>query len=481
MSRRGATMEGMDQISRIAAFAAALTLTACSAHFPLNAPLDDYDSADGYRYSAAAPESSEEMLVALSFSGGGTRAAAFAHGVLEALRDTEIIRGGAPKRLLDEVDIITAVSGGSLPAAYFALYGDRHFDDFPRRVLERDLQRDLVRRTISPRQWRRLGSRYFDRIDLVAEIFGEEIYDDQTFASLEGRRPFLLINATDISLGVPFPFTQRRFDLLCSDLSSFPIGRAVAASAAVPVLFRPLTLKSYGWGCGYDEEEWIAPTLVDPIDERGSVLEGARRASILQAYGDLEANPWVHLVDGGVSDNLGMRSLFDSVFVDVGDGEASCDMLGAERYADLREVVVIAVNSVGAHDRSPARKENGPSLAQMVWAAVSLPIDRDAERTLDTLREKLGRWACRIETCLGRVSSHCSDEGSLSDADSNITIYPIVVGFEGIEDDAEREALGKLPTSFTLAPEDVDRLRRVAAEVLRGAPTFQRLIEHEDR
>ena len=435
------------------------------------------------------------MLVALSFSGGGTRAAAFAHGVLEALRDTEIVRHGTPRRLLDEVDIITAVSGGSLTAAYFALYGDRIFDDFPRRVLERDLQHDLVRRTLSPRQWRRLGSRYFDRIDLVAEIFGDEIYDGHTFASLEGRRPFLMINATDISLGVPFPFTQRRFDLLCSDLSAFPIGRAVAASAAVPVLFRPLTLKSYGWGCGYDEDEWIAPTLVNPIDGRGTVSEGARRASILKAYGDLEANPWVHLVDGGVSDNLGMRSLFDSVFADFGDGEESCDMLGAERYAKLREVVVIAVNSVGAHDRSPARKENGPSLSQMVWAAVSLPIDRDAERTLDSLREKLSRWACRVETCLGRTSSHCSSEDGSSedgssedgsgedvpsDANSQITIYPIVVGFESIEDDAEREALGKMPTSFSVSPEDVGRLRRVAADVLRGAPTFQRLIEHED-
>jgi NTE family protein len=62
-------------------------------------------------------------LLILAFSGGGTRAAAFAYGVLEELAATPVVLGGRPRRLLDEVDLISAVSGGSFTAAYYGLYG----------------------------------------------------------------------------------------------------------------------------------------------------------------------------------------------------------------------------------------------------------------------------------------------------------------------------------------------------------------------
>lgn len=62
---------------------------------------------------------SNDVTVVLAFSGGGTRAAALAYGVLEALRDTRITLDGESQRLLDEVDLISSVSGGSFTAAYF--------------------------------------------------------------------------------------------------------------------------------------------------------------------------------------------------------------------------------------------------------------------------------------------------------------------------------------------------------------------------
>ncbi len=67
-------------------------------------------------------------LIIVAFSGGGTRAAAFSYGVLEFLRRTEVVDSkGRKVRLLDEVDVITGVSGGSFTALAYGLYGDKLF------------------------------------------------------------------------------------------------------------------------------------------------------------------------------------------------------------------------------------------------------------------------------------------------------------------------------------------------------------------
>ena len=54
----------------------------------------------------------------LARSGGGSRASALGYGVLEELRRTEVTLNGVKRHLLDEVDVISAVSGGTFPAAY---------------------------------------------------------------------------------------------------------------------------------------------------------------------------------------------------------------------------------------------------------------------------------------------------------------------------------------------------------------------------
>ena len=94
----------------------------------------------------------------LTFSGGGTRAAALAYGVLEVLRATPIVWEGERRSLLDEVDVISAVSGGSFTAAYYALKRERAFADFESAFLKRDVEADLRRQLLSPVNWARLAS-----------------------------------------------------------------------------------------------------------------------------------------------------------------------------------------------------------------------------------------------------------------------------------------------------------------------------------
>ena len=216
----------------------ALAFAGCIAMPLQNKPLKEEVAGNGYRLSNTPPgrDNSDSLFVVLAFSGGGIRAAAFSYGVLEKLRDTEIIWEGQRRRLLDEVDVISSVSGGSLPAAYFGLFGDRIFEDFPDKVLYKSFECALLKRMSAPASIVRLFSPRYGRTDVLAKMFSREIFENKTFADLIDKhvRPFLVINSTDISLGSRFEFTQQQFDLLNSDLSSYPIGHAVAASSAYP-------------------------------------------------------------------------------------------------------------------------------------------------------------------------------------------------------------------------------------------------------
>ena len=118
---------------------AIVALGGCASR-PINERIDQVDPRAGYRPYLLLPKrqnNDQHTLFVLSFSGGGTRAAAFSYGVLEELRRTEIVVGGQRRGLIDEVDVITGVSGGSFTALAYALYGERLFAEKPRRFVER--------------------------------------------------------------------------------------------------------------------------------------------------------------------------------------------------------------------------------------------------------------------------------------------------------------------------------------------------------
>jgi NTE family protein len=144
---------------------ALVALLAGCAHYPVNQPVNQYDPQSGYRArNLVDPANDERLLLMLSFSGGGTRAAAFSYGVLETLRDTPVQINGRRRRLLDEVDWISGVSGGSFTAAYYGLFEDRTFEDFEARFLKKNVQGDLTRATLfNPLNWGKLLSAYYDR------------------------------------------------------------------------------------------------------------------------------------------------------------------------------------------------------------------------------------------------------------------------------------------------------------------------------
>jgi NTE family protein len=405
------------------------------------------------------------MLLFLTFSGGGTRAASLSYGVLEELRKTEVILDGKKRRLLDEVDAISGVSGGSFTAGYYGLFGDRIFEDFESKFLKKNIQGTLLLGVINPLNWPKLFSGTFGRSDLSADYYDKHIFEGKSFSDMAARKgPVIVINATDMSYGTRIGFTQDSFDLICSDLSSYPVARAAAASSAVPMVLSPITLRNYAGTCGYKIPERFEEMLKGrTVSERQFYL-----ANNLSVYLDSEKKRYIHLIDGGVADNLGLRALLDRVMMQGSVWES----IKGTPLEKVRKVVLIVVNAETEPDKKWDRIERIPPFGAMASAYSSIAIERYNEETLALLKESVKSWADEIKTkrCQGGVVS--SEPGSCGD----INFYVIEVKFDALRDETERMYFKRLPTSFKLDPEQVEKLRDVAHRLLVQSEEFQRLL-----
>ena len=456
-------------------FAALLLVGGCATR-PVNPPIAQADPASGYRYSTRAPyRADHENLLILAFSGGGTRAAAFSYGVLEALRDIEIVGPrGNRERLLDAVDIVTGVSGGSFTALAYALYGDKLFADYPERFLKRDVEGELLRRLLSPGNWPSLNSTGWGRSELAAQYYDEILFDGATFGDLDrGKGPLAVVTATDISTGARLAFVQPPFDILCSDVGKVKLSRAAAASSAVPVVLSPVTMNNYGGTCGF-----ALPKSLELLTDRENPPRPAARAMqhlvALQSYQDSVRRPYIHLVDGGISDNLGMRGVLE-----VLEEIEALHALGQPTPLDhVRRIVVVVVNSLSTPSTGWDRSEAAPGPLDVLLKATGVPIDHHSFEAVELLKDMQHRWATMRRVAASPAYTPGKDPGTdrairVPRAD----IHVIDVSFPRLADQAEVEFLNSLPTSFALPADAVDRLRAAAGEILRTSPDFQRLLK----
>jgi NTE family protein len=183
---------------------AVAALAGCATR-PINEPITQFDPQAGYRPTLLIPKrqnNDPHTLFILSFSGGGTRAAAFSYGVLEEIRRTEVVIDGQRRRLIDEVDIATGVSGGSFTALAYALYGERLFAEYEGRFLKRDVQGTLLGRTLNPFYWPKFIGGSAGRSELAAEYYDEILFEGATFGDLlDKQTPFAVAMGTDLPTG----------------------------------------------------------------------------------------------------------------------------------------------------------------------------------------------------------------------------------------------------------------------------------------
>jgi NTE family protein len=444
-----------------------ILLTSGCAHYPLNEALEQYDPGSGYRgKNMVDTESSNDLLMYLTFSGGGTRAAAFSYGLLEELKKTEVMIHGKEALLIDEVDVISAVSGGSFTAGYYGLFGDQIFLDFESKFLKKNISGALSSRMFfNPYNWARLFSPTFDRSDLAAEYYNKYVFDGGTFGDIASRKgPMIHINTTDMVTGIRMSFNQGSFDVICSDVSSFPVARAAAASSAVPVLLTPVTLRNYGGTCGFEMPEVLKKVL----KEHDTTKRQFHYVNNLKPYLDAKKKKYLHLVDGGVADNLGLRTALDKVTL-FGDFWTTLKVNGLE---NMHKVVIITMNAETQADTDLSLVAKLPGIGDMLDSYSSIAVTRYNYETIMLLRESFHRWTKEVRQgrCAGGPVS--TEPGACGD----IEFYLIEVKFDALKDEDERVYFKRLPTSFKLSEKEVDELREVASRLLNDSPEYQRLL-----
>lgn len=418
---------------RMALFAGLLMLSGCSTlHYEVNAPLSADRSKTGYvTRNLSADANGGTMNVVMTFSGGGYRAAAMAYAALEVLRDTPIGGPGESRTLLDELDLVSAVSGGSLAAAYYAKDPSRFFEDFPSSVLSFDLQGALLARALSPRGLWRQTSSTWGRGDMLQELLDEHFFAGLRYGNLPRRRPMVLINATDMRYGDRFEFSQDQFDQLCSDLDQLPLARAVAASMAVPIVLSPITLWNHGDHC---------PTTVEaPL---------ARRRSASSRY--------VHLVDGGLADNTGIRAPIE--LVTARGGLMRTTELAGMHHVNRHVIIIVnaQVDPYDASDDSP----NTPGLLRQLRSAVDVPIDRQSATNMQALAQSVLQWRQEASDAAGTPAD----------------IHVIEISVAASRNVAAAERVRVIPTGLRLSMTELEQVRLFVRGELKSNPAWQRLL-----
>lgn len=233
--------------------------------------------------STVGSQTTTSGKIGLALSGGGSRAIAFHLGCLRALYDLGI---------LDNIRVVSSVSGGAVIAAMYA-YSDDPFEKFDRRVvalLQEGLQRKIFRETIRVALVKRVTEassrsrsnatrmRRFSRTEAFRDVLGKHLYGETKMADVARGSLDTVINSTELRTGSAFRFGSResgcwRFGKILP--SEALVADAVAASAAYPVYLPALE----------------------------------RKYSFTRRGGGSSAENRVVLTDGGVFDNLGVSAL----------------------------------------------------------------------------------------------------------------------------------------------------------------------------
>ncbi len=447
-----------------------MLLASCAhvVNVPINQPVSDPNAGLlGRDLLRSPPGWDDELMVGLAFSGGGMRAAAFSFGVLKELARTDVTLHGRRLALIDHIDFVTGVSGGAVPAAYFGLKRRDALLDFRERFLIRDAEAEL-NTSISLGNISRAISGGVNEDTRFRSWLDANLFEGATFSALlTERRPRIWINATDIYNGTPFVFGKTAFSAICSDLANYPIASAVAASAAVPLVFAPIVLEAYPDRCNAPLPDWIEKARNNP---NASPLLRAFALGIGR-YRDGTVK-YIKLLDGGLVDNFGLSGFT----IGRESSEVPYGPLTQEQAVRLRRMLFLIVDSGQGPQGDWAQQLDGPSGVDLFNAVTGAALYGSVrasytafDATMQNWRNTLIRWRCGLPPAeaqrLRGGPGDCHD----------LKLYIGRIGFDQLG--PERAArLGAVATRFKLPTDTVDELIAAGGEALAGHPTYRAFL-----
>jgi NTE family protein len=454
----------------------AFLLTACSsssARFE-NTPLQAGE--DNPERRSIAPGSPERPVILMTFSGGGSRAAALTEAVLRDMAGTRYLASDGPHSLTEDVKLISSVSGGSVTAAWFGLrrspaHPDGDLDGLRENFLAKDNMKELELDAVDPITWFRLTFGGFSRIEALEALLDEHLFHRATLAELnQPGKPYVVLNATDMAGGETFALVPRRFDDVCSNHDVLPIASAVSASAAFPILLTPVSLQDYSPGCTgrLRNGEWIKVDLSNPYTPYLNLSEyrDARYSNDLRhgpnPFRDID---YVHLLDGGLADNLGTRSLRTALVAPYDDA----GVLRAINEGRIHNLVIVVVNARSDPPNNVYQQSEQPGLVSMVKTVNSVPIDANT-----------GNSQLVLSALLDELAKATANAGNTANF-MGMKIYGITVDFDQIPADTAahrelRDAAKHLPTSWTLSPPQLQTAEGAGTFLLRRDPCYRALV-----
>lgn len=415
------------------------------------------------------PGDDGSTLVALAFSGGGTRAAAFSYGVLRELDDMVIDEYPYRRTLVDDIRIVSGTSGGAITAAYLGYRGKDDYRDFRERFLIRDGEANLKRSLLSPLNLVRAASGGVNDRDGFAKWLDENVFNGATFAALKTPdTPIVYITASDLYNATPFLFTYDTFAALCSDLDKVNLADAVAASAAVPVAFTPVLIDATKADCGYQKPAW----LIRAIEAKVSSLRLKAYARALDSYQTKDKLRFIRLLDGGLTDNFGITGLT----LERARATTPHGPLSKEEAIKLRNFVFLVADAGLEHDYSWGVHDHGPNIVQLLSAVTDTTISASVRSGFDAVELALRQWQdelikYRCSLSLAEVKRY---RETLVDWNCrDITIVTEHLSFRS-GDPTLLDRLNAVPTRLQLPIEQVDLVIQAGRQAVRRNPAIQK-------
>lgn len=450
---------------------ALLFLSACAAwNPPVNTALTD-----GTNMSLVAEDTDigdGEVYIGLAFSGGGMRASAFAYGMTEELRAAGF---GAGNGLLDLVRLVSGVSGGSVTAAQLGLNGPAGLRGYRERYLVTNAEKYMANSALNPLTLVRGLSGGANGRKTFARYLDEVLFHHATFGNLRARsRIKTWINATDMANSTPFLFSPETFDALCSDLSTYPLSEAVAASAAFPLVFSPVVLEAHQGKCAYTEPDWLTAARFNP--EATSAMRA--HAAALESYADPDKVKFVKLLDGGVTDNFGTTGLA----VERARAQAAYAPMTPSEAVKLKRLLFLVADAGVQKDYKWTQKIPGPGGIGLAAQIASASLSAATRSGYDAMRGEVRQWQEDLIEwrCALPLSEVRRLRGSTAGWDcADVKLFVGQANFEGV-DAAMRDRLNKIPTRLRLSTDEVDLAIEAGRLATRASPEFNGFLASLD-